>query len=147
MSGTSMAGRFGTERRPDKPRPGLLSVEAIGLLTAVGYLAIADPHDRGAVMPHCPIKVASGWDCPSCGGLRAVHDLLHGEVRRALADNLFLVVTSPVLVYLLYQHVRTLRSGERYEIPEGLAYGLLVTACAWGVLRNRPGWRWKPILD
>ncbi len=121
-----------------------LILEATGLVAALGYLAVADPHDRAVTMPRCPIKLASGWDCPACGGLRMVHDLLHGEVRRALADNLFLVVASPVLLYLLYRHARALRTGEPYEVPTGLARGLLITATVWGIVRNLPGSPWKP---
>ena len=143
-----MAGRCGTDRLPPHPRPhprpGLLRLELVSLLAALGYLAVADPHDRSKVMPRCPIKLASGWDCPSCGGLRAIHDLLHGDVQRAFSDNLLLVLLSPILLYLWYQHARALQTGERYEAPAGLAYGLLTMAVAWGILRNLPVWPWKP---
>lgn len=139
-----MAGRYETDRVRSHPRPRLLQVELVALLTALGYLAVADPHDRAVVVPRCPIKLASGWDCPSCGGLRVVHDLLHGDVRRALADNLLLVLVSPILLYLLYQHAKALQTGEPYEVPAPLPYGLLIAAGMWGVLRNLLWWPWKP---
>lgn len=134
-----MGDRFATDRRPV-----LLSLEALGLLGSLAYVAAADPHDGAVVMPHCPIKLMSGLDCPSCGGLRLVHDLLRGDVRGALADNLFLALVSPVLVCLLYQHARALSAGRSYEVPRSLAWGLLFGAAAWGVIRNLPGRRGAP---
>ena len=138
-----MGAPYGTDSRRS-PRVGLLTLEALGLLSSLGYLAVVDPHDPAAHMPHCPIKSASGWDCPSCGGLRMVHHLLHGELRRAVADNLYLAVVSPVLLHLLCRRVRSLRAGERYEVPRRLAFGLLISAFAWGIVRNLAAWPWKP---
>ena len=37
----------------------------------------------------------TGWDCPACGGQRALHSLLHGRVGEALHFNPFLVVSVP----------------------------------------------------
>lgn len=139
-----MGALYATDRPTTGPRPGLLTLEGTGLVLALGYLGVADPHDSKVLMPRCPVKSATGWDCPSCGGLRMVHDLLHGEIRRALADNLFLVLVSPLLLYLLYRHARARRTGEPYEVPKGLGWALLVTASAWGIVRNLSGWPWKP---
>ncbi len=139
-----MGALYATDRPPIGPRRGILKLEATGLVAALGYLAVADPHDRAVAMPPCPIKRATGWDCPSCGGLRMVHDLLHGELRRAMADNLYLMLLSPVLLYLLYRHARAVRAGEPYEVPTGLARGLLITAIGWAIVRNLPGRPGKP---
>lgn len=135
---------MGAHYATDHQRLGLLALEAIGLVVALGYLAGADPHDSAVAMPRCPVKWATGWDCPSCGGLRMVHDLLHGEFGKALDDNILMVVISPLLLYLLYQQARAMRTGEPYEVPKPMARGLLALACAWGIVRNRPGWPWKP---
>ena len=138
-----MAGPFETDRRRGNPRPGVLRLELLCLATALGYVAVADPHDRSVPIPRCPIKLVSGWDCPACGGMRVAHDLLHGDVRRALRDNLFLVVASPLLLYLLYRRAVSLRTGERYEAPARISYGLLTAAVVWGVVRNLPVWPWR----
>jgi hypothetical protein len=37
--------------------------------------------------PSCPLRALTGWLCPFCGTLRAVHALLHGHLREALALN------------------------------------------------------------
>lgn len=139
-----MAAPSATEGRRTGPRPGRLKLEGIALSASLGYLALADPHDPAVAMPRCPIKSASGWDCPSCGGLRVVHDVLHADLRQALADNLLLVVLSPLLLYLLYRHARSLQTGERYHVHKKVAWGLLATAILWGVVRNLPAWPLKP---
>ncbi|GAA0190231.1 hypothetical protein GCM10008944_02530 [Cytobacillus oceanisediminis] len=59
-----------------------------GLAGAVvlGVVAVRDPHVPGA-FGACPFLAATGLPCAGCGGLRATHDLLHGDVGAALAQN------------------------------------------------------------
>jgi hypothetical protein len=57
-----------------------------------GALAAFDP----AVtwwFPSCPLHVLTGWLCPLCGSLRAVHALLVGHPLAALAFNPLLIVS------------------------------------------------------
>ncbi|WP_432763268.1 DUF2752 domain-containing protein [Candidatus Protofrankia datiscae] len=111
----------------------------------VGYLAVADPHDPDVLMPICPTKLVTGFDCPACGGLRLVHDLLHGQLRAAAHDNLFMLLCSPVLVYLIWRQARAIGRGEHTRVPGSLAYGLAGAALVWTVVRNLPGWPLTPI--
>lgn len=59
-----------------------------GLAGAVAsaVVAVRDPHVQGAYGV-CPFLAATGLPCAGCGGLRATHDLLHGDVGAALAQN------------------------------------------------------------
>jgi hypothetical protein len=41
--------------------------------------------------PPCPLRALTGLLCPLCGGLRAIHALLHGHVLDAVALNPFLI--------------------------------------------------------
>ncbi|MDA8045032.1 MAG: DUF2752 domain-containing protein [Actinomycetota bacterium] len=141
-----MAVPYATEPPPGHPRPGVLAAGLTGVAIAVGYLAVADPHDRTAIMPRCPLELATGLDCPSCGGLRMAHHLLHGQVRAAARDNLLLVALSPLLLHLVYRLARSLATGERYEVPRRPAAALLIVALAWGIVRNLARWPWKPTL-
>src|ERR687890_217275 len=75
-----------------------LVVGGLGLATT-GALRLHDPHQQGG-WGLCPFKLLTGWDCPGCGGLRAVNDLTHGDVAAAAGSNLFLVVSLPGLVAL-----------------------------------------------
>jgi hypothetical protein len=63
----------------------------VGLLAAIATLALFDP----AVtwwFPSCPFHAITGWLCPFCGSLRAVHALLRGAPLAALAFNPLVVV-------------------------------------------------------
>src|SRR5215831_4871237 len=64
---------------------------------AVVYVAVVDPHRRTALLPRCPTKLITRLDCPACGGLRLLHDLVHADLRAALHDNPFLLLAGPVL--------------------------------------------------
>jgi hypothetical protein len=137
--GVDAVGRHRRHRRR------LLLAGAAGCLAAgAGYLAFVDPHDPGAVMPTCPTKALTGLDCPACGGLRLVHDVLHGSATAAVHDNLFLLVCSPLLVALVLRQARVYERGEPAPVPRPLAYGLAGAALVWTVVRNLPGWPLTP---
>ena len=51
------------------------------------------------IYPKCPTRYFTGLNCPGCGTLRAVHSLLHLQIKEALKFNLLLVVLSPFLIY------------------------------------------------
>ncbi|MGH3384614.1 MAG: DUF2752 domain-containing protein [Nocardioidaceae bacterium] len=74
----------------------LLSGAAV--LAAVAVLHVRDPHASGSY-GICPWLAVTGTYCPACGGLRAVHDLSHGDVGAALSSNLLVVaIVLPALV-------------------------------------------------
>jgi len=53
---------------------------------ALAVVAVRDPHVAGAYGT-CPLLAATGLPCAGCGGLRATHDLLHGDVASAMTQN------------------------------------------------------------
>jgi hypothetical protein len=57
-----------------------------------------DPATSGT-FPPCPFRYLTGWYCPGCGSLRAIHQLLHGNLRAAWAMNPLTVVLLPFLTY------------------------------------------------
>ena len=59
---------------------------------ALGYVGLVDPHKPDSVFPVCPFRLLTGWNCPACGGLRMVHDVLDGDLTAAITDNAFLLV-------------------------------------------------------
>lgn len=70
-------------------------VVGVSTLAAGAYVWAVDPNVPGHY-PLCPTKYVLGLDCPGCGGLRATHALLHGDVGTALDHNLLLVVLAPL---------------------------------------------------
>jgi len=125
-------------------RDRVLLGEAAAAVAGLAYLLAVDPHDPRALAPFCPVKLFTSLDCPACGGLRLAHDLVHGDVHAAVYDNLFLLLSSPLLVYQLSCHWRAVRAGEPFHISRALAYGLAGAAIVWMAVRNLPRWPLKP---
>jgi Protein of unknown function (DUF2752) len=119
-----------------------LAVGAAALLGA-GYVASVDPNVAGHY-PTCPFLALTGWYCPGCGGLRAVHALAHGDLTTALARNpLAVVVLGYVVVTWVLWLERTIAGRPpRWLAPPWVLYGVLGAILAFWVLRNVPGWTW-----
>jgi hypothetical protein len=111
--------------------------------SALVYVAVADPHRAHRAQPRCPVKLLTGLDCPSCGGMRLAYDVLHGDAGAAVHDNPFLLACSPVLSALLW---RGLAAQDRRVVPPTIASALAVSALAWMVVRNLRRWPLKPIV-
>lgn len=89
--------------------------------------------------PPCVFHRLTGLDCPSCGNQRALHALLHGEIRTALHYNLFLVAALPYGILLgstlLIRNERTRRI-QRRLLSNRMVTVYLTLYFVWGVLRN-----------
>ena len=57
-------------------------------LAATTYVGLVDPNQSGP----CPFLFITGYYCPGCGSLRAVHALTHGDVGAAVGLNVLTVV-------------------------------------------------------
>jgi len=101
-----------------------------GLALALALLYALDP--ARSPFSLCPIHALTGLDCPGCGSLRGVHDLLHGDWRGALGHNALLPLTLPLLGWLGGSWI----AGRRPPVPNALAVSLLLVAVAFGVARN-----------
>ena len=82
--------------RPFRPATGLaylsgLAASGVGL--SVLYAA------TGAGLP-CPFRMATGWDCPLCGGTRLGAALLQGDLVSAFSYNPLLLVSLVLLTGL-----------------------------------------------
>jgi hypothetical protein len=106
----------------------------------LGYIGLVDPHQPGSLYPGCPFKMLTGLNCPACGGLRMTHDLLHGDLAAAAADNIFLLVGLP-LVALWWVWRRRI---DRPAFPPAALVAVAVAALGWTVLRNLPGFPLVP---
>ena len=112
------------------------------LVGALGYVGLVDPHKPDSVFPICPFRLLTGWNCPACGGLRMVHDVLHGDLAAAISDNAFLLVGIPVLAgWILLRR----RSGKSLFSAPAVAT-LMIATLAWTVVRNLPAFPLVPTL-
>lgn len=142
MSTTPVAplARTGTSRGRRISAP-LLTVAGLGAATLA--LALRDPHQNGS-WGLCPSR-ALGFDCPGCGGLRAVNDLTQGRLVDAASSNLYLVAAIPVVLFFLGRWALdawrgTDRSSSVLTVPLLVVAGVVLVAFA--VLRNVPTFGW-----
>jgi hypothetical protein len=112
-----------------------------GVAVAALGLVLVDPHEPGS-WGACPLYALTGLYCAGCGGLRATHDLLVGDLADAWAMNPLWVLLVPVLVGLwLRWTARALRSGRRAAAPPAwVALGAAAVVVVYSLARNVPAW-------
>lgn len=74
---------------------GLISIILLGII-----LFFIDP-EYSAFIPKCPFRWFTGLDCPACGSQRAIHQLLHLNIKGAFGYNPFLILSLPYLMALV----------------------------------------------
>jgi hypothetical protein len=125
---------------PSLPRRWLLAALFTAVALAGVMLRLFDPATSG-LFPPCPLRYLTGWYCPGCGSLRAIHQVLHGSLRAAWAMNPLTVVLLPFLTY-------GLASAALFEVrgralPQPFLRAVWIRAlCAamilFGIARNLP---------
>jgi hypothetical protein len=105
----------------------------VALLAALGVLYAFSPSEH-RFYPQCVFHAMTGWSCPGCGSLRAVHNLLHGDFAMAFRFNPLLMVLAPLGVGAW------LVRGEAAftAIPAKAIWVLLAVIVGFGVVRNLP---------
>ena len=114
----------------------LLAASAV----AVVMLRAFDPA-TSAVFPPCPVRYLTGWYCPGCGSLRALHHLLHGHFQAAWAMNPLSVVLLPFLAYGLASFALSQIRGRGLPQPflrPTWIRALCVAIILFGIARNLP---------
>ncbi|MBC7902537.1 MAG: DUF2752 domain-containing protein [Gemmatimonadaceae bacterium] len=92
--------------------------------------------------PKCILHSLTGLHCPGCGSQRAVHALLHGEVKSALGFNALMIAFIPLILYSAF--VFCWNATRRKKITHKIFYstafvkGLLIVVVLFSVLRNLP---------
>jgi hypothetical protein len=115
------------------------------LVTATVALHLRDPHEQGT-WGICPTKAVLGFECPGCGGLRAVNDLTNFQLLDAVSSNLIFVASIPVLVYVFARWSMGRWRGRSWDPSEramnwsGLT--IVVVLTVFTVLRNVPAGAW-----
>ena len=84
----------------------------------------------------------TGWNCPGCGGLRAVNDLTHGQIDAAVHSNLLFVGLLPLVLIGWGLWVRRRWASTEPMLSARslrfLGYVLAAMALGFAVIRNTP---------
>ena len=149
MNSVAQADPFNGGCRPPKlkqQRHRYFSIVVLVLFTATtaaGILFFFNPAQHG-FYPTCFFHLATGLNCPGCGSLRAVHQLLHGHFVEAARLNLLLLLCLPYVGWRTIHFAIARRRGQRatFAIRSVWLWAFLCVAIVFTVLRNLPGLVW-----
>ncbi|MFN2352836.1 MAG: DUF2752 domain-containing protein [Kiritimatiellia bacterium] len=82
--------------------------------------------------PPCPVHCVTGFYCPGCGSLRAMHNLLHGHLVEAMSRNPLMVVSIPIVALM------SLNPSWIYR--KWVPWTAMAVLIGYGILRNMPLW-------
>lgn len=125
-SARGLGGRWRSARQT--VRSGLTSLAVLGVSGA----ALGGVYAGTGLGIPCPLKLATGWDCPLCGGTRMAAALLHGDVTAAFVYNPLALIGLVVAVLLGVAWLAELFGAPRWRLPRSLGRRIA------GV----PGWGW-----
>ncbi|MFR9675138.1 DUF2752 domain-containing protein [Streptomyces sp. TR06-5] len=109
------------------------------VVVATAYVGVHDPHRPGHY-PACPLLTFTGLFCPGCGGLRAVHDLVHGDLPAALGSNLLVPVGALAFAVLWVGWTVRVMRARPVNVPLRTVHLWFLAApvVAFTVVRNLP---------
>lgn len=119
-----------------------LQIGTIALVMLAGGLVLFffPPLEYG-FYPKCLLHSWTGLSCPGCGALRALHQLLHGNISVAFHYNPLLVMALPFLAAWGFHKVYEMITGHDlfpWRIPRPAILGILTVIVVFTVLRNLP---------
>jgi hypothetical protein len=114
-------------------------------LGGVVYVLLDRPADSTATSsPTCLIRLTTGYDCPGCGGTRAMWFLLRGNLPAAARSHLLAVFAAPFLVYLYVAWAAKATFGWKLpalRVSPKMISGFLAVWAIFAIARNLP---WAP---
>lgn len=117
-------------------RRAIVVATSIIVVATLVVLFIFDPMQAG-FFPRCPSKMLTGYDCPGCGTLRALHALLHGDIAQVWDFNPALFFALPLAAIFFLGDSRSGPRWCRAVSHSRLTPPLLLAAIiAWTLARN-----------
>ena len=133
--------RSRTRQSPAQARTRIRYEAWAGAAVSVALFALTatvSPEQPGHY-PTCPFRAITGYACPGCGSLRALHDLVHGHFTTALTHNAMLVMMLPFAMAAWLRAV-TGRTGV-VATSRWLCCAAMALLAVWTVIRNLPAVR------
>jgi hypothetical protein len=113
-----------------------------GALVAAGatsvFLFAVNPNSPTSPYPQCLTKALTGVDCPGCGGLRATHALLHGDIAAAVDHNALVLLIVPAVLFVLLRWALGQFGVRLPTVPlrPWMAWSLIALLAVFSVVRN-----------
>lgn len=91
----------------------------------------------------CTFYKSTGYLCPGCGGQRAFHSLLHGQVFTAIRYNALIVFILPFIGYCYfilghYYIVGNKNISDKFSLKPWMVYTFLILLALFFIVRNIP---------
>jgi len=129
---------------PHKARFGerifLVGVPVALMALAAGVLRVFNPATVW-FFPPCPFRALTGYLCPGCGTLRALHELLNGHLAAAFRLNPLMMLLMPYVGYSGASSALETAFGQalpRVFIRPAYIWMLLAIILLFWILRNIP---------
>lgn len=120
------------------PRPSWRRIAFFAILAGAAILYFIFDPMQYRWMPKCLFHQFTGWECPGCGAQRMLHSLLHLDFREAFNANPFLLLSLPLLIFLVWLELRRRQHPRLYASVYSQTM-IIATAAAivvWTILRN-----------
>ena len=133
-----MNGTFPGQARRGAFQPGWLLGLLLPLGLAAGLILFTFNPAEVSFYPVCTFHQFTGLQCPGCGSLRAMHQLLHGNITSAFGHNPLLVLSLPLGLGLAIAIAASRVSGRPCpgKVPAWLLWSGLAGLILFGILRN-----------
>jgi hypothetical protein len=112
------------------------------LLTLLGLGSLFfyfNPGEASFFVP-CPLRYVTGLECPGCGSQRAIHQLLHGNLKTAFGLNPFLIFSIPLIGYGLGTKIYNYLFDDSHRVllfyDKRFIYGYFGLAILFAIARN-----------
>ncbi|MCR5414102.1 MAG: DUF2752 domain-containing protein [Kiritimatiellae bacterium] len=110
------------------PRIGVPTILAvIAGIVGLSVLYVWNPTEVKCI-PRCPFLAITGWKCPGCGTLRAIHAILHFRFLDAWRLNPLMILSLPTIGLLL--------TSRKVRQNRFVSYTILAIVLLWWILRN-----------
>lgn len=113
----------------------------IGGAAAAVIYGLFDPA-KYAFFPKCPFRMLTGGlRCPGCGSQRAIHALLHLDIKDAFLYNPMVIISIPFLILLVTASIiKDTHPGFYKKMNSSLLVKLLlILIIFWWIFRNIAG--------
>ncbi|QUS59715.1 DUF2752 domain-containing protein [Synechocystis sp. PCC 7339] len=118
----------------------VFTLVTLTIVVAGTLLFLFDPASS-KLFPPSPFRSLTGLYCPGCGTLRALHQLLHGNLVGAFGLNPLMIISLPFMVYSYVAYGLKTITGQTllvWFIPPKVIWFILQAILAYWVARNIP---------
>lgn len=110
---------------------------AVLALSITAFYSFWNPAEN-SFLPTCPFKNLTGFYCPGCGGQRAFHAILHGNITEAFHNNLLIFIIIPIALYKIILEMNGSSSKDVFILRDKGIWIFLSLLFFFTIIRNVP---------